>query len=48
MVMSVVGALMTALTISREIESGNLVMLRTTPLTRGETAMTSLAATPLH
>jgi ABC-2 type transport system permease protein len=36
MVMAVVGALMTALTIAREIESGNLVMLRTTPLTHGE------------
>ncbi|HEX7156550.1 MAG TPA: ABC transporter permease [Burkholderiaceae bacterium] len=36
MVMAVVGALMTALTIAREIESGNLVMLRTTPLTRAE------------
>ncbi len=36
MVMGVVGALMTALTIAREMESGNLVMLRTTPLTRLE------------
>jgi ABC-2 type transport system permease protein len=36
MVMGVVGTLMTALTIAREMESGNLVMLRTTPLTRGE------------
>jgi ABC-2 type transport system permease protein len=36
MVMGVVGALMTALTIAREMESGNIVMLRTTPLTRGE------------
>lgn len=36
MVMGVVGALMTALTIAREMESGNLVMLRTTPLARGE------------
>ncbi len=36
MVMGVVGALMTSLTIAREIESGNLVMLRTTPLTRSE------------
>jgi ABC-2 type transport system permease protein len=36
MVMGVVGALMTALTIAREMESGNLVLLRTTPLTRGE------------
>ncbi len=34
--LSVVGALMTALTIAREMESGNLVMLRTTPLTAGE------------
>ncbi len=36
MVMGIVGALMTALTIAREMESGNLVMLRTTPLTSGE------------
>ncbi|MGZ5194656.1 MAG: ABC transporter permease [Ramlibacter sp.] len=36
MVMGVVGALMTALTIAREMESGNLVMLRTTPLSRSE------------
>jgi ABC-2 type transport system permease protein len=36
MVMGVVGALMTALTIAREMESGNIVMLRTTPITRGE------------
>jgi len=36
LVMSVVGALMTALTIAREIELGNVVMLRTTPLTRSE------------
>ncbi|HTT11895.1 MAG TPA: ABC transporter permease [Burkholderiaceae bacterium] len=36
MVMGVVGALMTALTIAREMESGNLVLLRTTPLTRNE------------
>jgi ABC-2 type transport system permease protein len=36
MVMGVVGALMTALTIAREMESGNIVLLRTTPLTRGE------------
>ena len=35
-VMAVIGALMTSLTIAREIENGNLVMLRTTPLTRGE------------
>jgi drug efflux transport system permease protein len=35
-VMAVIGALMTSLTIAREIEYGNLVMLRTTPLTRGE------------
>ena len=34
--LAVVGALMTALTIAREMESGNLVMLRTTPLTAGE------------
>jgi ABC-2 type transport system permease protein len=36
LVMSVIGALMTALTIAREMELGNLVLLRTTPLTRGE------------
>lgn len=36
MVMGVVGTLMTALTISREMESGNVVLLRTTPLSRGE------------
>jgi ABC-2 type transport system permease protein len=36
MVMAIVGALMTALTIAREIESGNLVMLRTTPLRASE------------
>jgi ABC-2 type transport system permease protein len=36
MVMGVVGTLMTALTIAREMESGNVVLLRTTPLTRGE------------
>jgi ABC-2 type transport system permease protein len=35
-VMAVIGALMTSLTIAREMERGNLVMLRTTPLTRGE------------
>jgi len=35
-VMAVIGALMTSLTIAREMESGNLVMLRTTPLTRAE------------
>jgi len=35
-VMAVIGALMTSLTISREMEQGNLVMLRTTPLTRRE------------
>ncbi len=36
MVMGVVGTLMTAMTIAREMESGNVVLLRTTPLTRGE------------
>ena len=36
MVMGVVGTLMTALTIAREMESGNVVMLRTTPLSRAE------------
>ncbi|MGZ5649620.1 MAG: ABC transporter permease, partial [Usitatibacter sp.] len=36
LVMSVVGALMTALTIAREMELGNIVMLRTTPLSRSE------------
>jgi ABC-2 type transport system permease protein len=35
-VMAVIGALMTSLTIAREMEQGNLIMLRTTPLTRGE------------
>lgn len=35
-VMAVIGALMTSLTIAREMEYGNLVMLRTTPLTRTE------------
>lgn len=35
-VMAVIGALMTSLTIAREAEQGNLVMLRTTPLRRGE------------
>ncbi len=35
-VMAVIGALMTSLTIAREGEQGNLVMLRTTPLTRAE------------
>jgi len=35
-VMAVIGALITSLTVAREIELGNLVMLRTTPLTRGE------------
>jgi ABC-2 type transport system permease protein len=36
LVMSVVGALMTALTLAREVELGNIVMLRTTPLSRAE------------
>ncbi|RMD69832.1 MAG: ABC transporter permease, partial [Gammaproteobacteria bacterium] len=36
LVMAVIGALMTSLTIAREMELGNLVMLRTTPLTRKE------------
>ncbi len=31
-VMAVIGALMTSLTIAREVELGNLIMLRTTPL----------------
>lgn len=35
-VMAVIGALMTSLTVAREMELGNLVMLRTTALTRGE------------
>lgn len=35
-VMAVIGALMTSLTIAREMEQGNLVMLRTTALTRNE------------
>ena len=36
LVMAVIGALMTSLTIAREMELGNLVMLRTTPLTAAE------------
>jgi ABC-2 type transport system permease protein len=35
-VMAVIGALMTSLTIAREVEQGNLVMLRTTSLSRNE------------
>ncbi|RMD79445.1 MAG: ABC transporter permease [Gammaproteobacteria bacterium] len=35
-VMAVIGALLTSLTFAREMELGNLVMLRTTPLRRGE------------
>ena len=35
-VMAVIGALLTSLTIAREMEAGNLVMLRTAPLSRGE------------
>ncbi len=35
-VMAVIGALMTSLTIAREIEQGNLVMLRTTALRKNE------------
>ena len=35
-VMAVIGALMTSLTIAREMESGNIIMLRTTPLNRAE------------
>ncbi|NIR29853.1 MAG: ABC transporter permease [Gammaproteobacteria bacterium] len=35
-VMAVVGALMTSLTVAKEMELGNLIMLRTTPLTRRE------------
>lgn len=35
-VMAVIGALMTSLTIAREVELGNLVMLRTTPLNSRE------------
>ena len=35
-VMAVIGALMTSLTIAREVELGNLIMLRTTPLNRRE------------
>jgi ABC-2 type transport system permease protein len=35
-VMAVIGALMTSLTVAREMEYGNLVMLRNTPLTRSE------------
>ena len=36
LVMAVIGALMTSLTVAREMEQGNLVMLRTTHLTRAE------------
>lgn len=36
LIMAVVGALMTSLTVAREMEQGNLVMLRTTPLRRSE------------
>ena len=36
LIMAVIGALMTSLTVAREMEQGNLVMLRTTPLQRGE------------
>ena len=43
MVMAVVGAMMTSLTIAREMEQGNLVMLRTTPLTRREFLLGKLA-----
>ncbi len=35
-VMAVIGALMTSLTVAREMELGNVVMLRTTPLSRTE------------
>lgn len=35
-VMAVIGALMTSLTVAREMEAGNLVLLRTTALTRSE------------
>ena len=35
-VMAVIGALLTSLTFAREMELGSLVMLRTTPLRRGE------------
>ncbi len=43
LVMAVIGALMTSLTIAREMELGNLVMLRTTPLTRNEFLLGKLA-----
>ncbi len=43
MVMAVIGAMMTSLTIAREMEQGNLVMLRTTPLTRSEFLLGKLA-----
>ncbi len=43
LVMAVIGALMTSLTIAREMELGNLVMLRTTPLTRSEFLVGKLA-----
>jgi ABC-2 type transport system permease protein len=42
-VMAVIGALMTSLTIAREMESSNLVMLRTAPLTRAEFLVGKLA-----
>jgi ABC-2 type transport system permease protein len=35
-VMAVIGALITSLAVAREVETGSLVMLRTTPLTRSE------------
>jgi ABC-2 type transport system permease protein len=43
LVMSVVGALMTALTVAREVELGNIVLLRTTPLSRTEFLLGKLA-----
>lgn len=42
-VMAVIGALMTSLTIAREMEQGNLALLRTAPLTRGEFLVGKLA-----
>lgn len=42
-VMAVIGALMTSLTIAREVEHGNIVMLRTTALTRAEFLLGKLA-----
>ncbi len=42
-VMAVIGALMTSLTVAREMESGSLALLATTPLTRSEFLLGKLA-----